>query len=216
MVAIVVGASGTTASDVLTPYDIFASSPRVPHLCRRQHRHTRAARGWTGSGSTYTFADVDADSALKPGVVVVPAVNQPTGVTEAPLRRWVARQHDGGAKVLGVCAGSLVLAATGRLDGLDATSHWSRIGALEASRPAVRWMRGRRYVQDGSVTTTAVVTSGVPAALHLVTQLAAPVEGQRVANLHYRDHDQEVETVRGEEQPGAAHPVNARTPAVAA
>jgi putative intracellular protease/amidase len=96
----------------------------------------------------------------------------------------VARQHDGGASVLGVCSGSLVLAATGMLDGLDATSHWSRITALEKSRPAVHWMRGRRYVEDGSITTTAAVTSGVPAALHLVAELAGPAEAQRVADLH--------------------------------
>ena len=76
-----------------------------------------------------------------------------------------------------MCSGSLVLAATGMLDGLHATSHWSRISALEKSRPAVHWLRGRRYVEDGSVTTTAAVTSGVPAALHLVAELAGPDRG---------------------------------------
>jgi putative intracellular protease/amidase len=70
------------------------------------------------------------------------------------------------------------------LDGLDATSHWSQISALEQSRPAVHWLRGRRYVEDGTVTTTAAVTSGVPAALHLVAELAGPTEAQRVAALH--------------------------------
>ena len=83
-----------------------------------------------------------------------------------------------------MCAGSLVLAATGMLDGLDATSHWSRINALQNRHPAVHWIRGRRYVEDGSVTTTAAVTSGVPAALHLVAELAGPAEAQRVADLH--------------------------------
>ena len=70
------------------------------------------------------------------------------------------------------------------LDGLDATSHWSRISALETDHAAVHWLRGRRYVDDGTVTTTAAVTSGVPAALHLVAELAGPDEAQRVANLH--------------------------------
>ena len=127
---------------------------------------------------------MDADPALAPDLVVVPALTKPTGDTEAPLRSWVTREHHNGAKVLGVCSGSVVLAATGMLDGLDATSHWSRIHALEASRPAVHWVRGRRYVEDGSVTTTAAVTSGVPAALHLVAELAGPAEAQRVADLH--------------------------------
>src|SRR4051795_2623827 len=70
------------------------------------------------------------------------------------------------------------------LDGLHATSHWSRIGALQKSRPAVHWVRGRRWVEDGSVTTTAAVSSGVPASLHLVAELAGPAEAQRVADLH--------------------------------
>ena len=133
---------------------------------------------------TYTFAHVDADPALTPDLVVVPGLTKPTGSPEAPLRTWVTRQHDDGARVLGVCSGAMVLAATGMLDGLDATSHWSRISALRSHRPAVHWLRGRRYVEDGSVTTTAAVTSGVPAALHLVAELAGPAEAQRVADLH--------------------------------
>ncbi len=70
--------------------------------------------------------------------------------TEAPLRSWVARQHDDGARVLGVCSGSLVLAATGMLDGLHATSHWSRISALEAE-PTGGALAARAPVRRGRV-----------------------------------------------------------------
>ena len=48
----------------------------------------------------------------------------------------------------------------------------------------MHWLRGRRYVEDGTVTTTAAVTSGVPGALHLVAELAGPAEAQRVADQH--------------------------------
>jgi hypothetical protein len=44
----------------------------------------------------------------------------------------------------------------------------------------VDWVRGRRYVQDGTLTTTAGVTSGVFGALRLVEQLAGAAEAQRV------------------------------------
>jgi putative intracellular protease/amidase len=184
VVAFVAGASGTTASDLLAPYDIFASSPSFTTYVVADTAAPAPLEGGPAVVPTYTFAQVDADPALKPDLVVVPAVNEPTGAAEAPLRRWVTHQHDDGVKVLAVCAGSLVLAATGMLDGLNATSHWSRISKLETSRPAVHWVRGRRYVQDGSVTTTAAVSSGVPVALHLVAQLAGLQEAQRVANLH--------------------------------
>jgi hypothetical protein len=41
-------------------------------------------------------------------------------------------------------------------------------------------VRGQRYVQDGTITTTAGVTSGVFGALRLVQQLAGAAEAQRV------------------------------------
>jgi putative intracellular protease/amidase len=184
VVAFVVGASGTVASDLLAPYDIFASSPAFTTYVVANATTPAALEGGPSVLPTYTFADVDADPTLKPDLVVVPGLGDPTGSAEAPLRNWVSHQHDAGARVLGVCSGSLVLSATGMLDRLEATSHWSRISALEKSRPAVHWQRGRRYIEDGSITTTAAVSSGAPAALHLVAEHAGPAEAQRVADLH--------------------------------
>src|SRR3954463_4189067 len=184
VVAIVAGTSGTVASDLLAPYDIFASSPAFHPYVVAAHSGPVPLEGGPAVVPTHTFTDVDADSALRPDVVVVPALSKPTGTTESALRNWVITQHDRGAKVLGVCAGAVVLAETGILDGLHATSHWSRIGALQKSRPAVHWVRGRRWVEDGAVTTPAAVSSGVPGALHLVAELAGPAEAQRVADLH--------------------------------
>ena len=100
---------------------------------------------------SYTFADVAAARRRAPGLIVVPAVNNPAGADEQSARDFVAAQYRNGARILGVCAGSRLLAASGILDGLRATSHWSRISALESSNPAVNWVRGERYVQDGRV-----------------------------------------------------------------
>jgi putative intracellular protease/amidase len=184
VVAIVAGTSGTVASDLLAPYDIFASSPAFHPYVVAAHTGPVPLEGGPALVPTHTFADVDANPALRPDLVVVPALSKPTGPTDSALRSWVITQHHRGAKVLGVCAGAVVLAETGILDGLHATSHWSRISALQKSRPAVHWVRGRRWVEDGSVTTTAAVSSGVPGALHLVAELAGPAEAQRVADLH--------------------------------
>jgi putative intracellular protease/amidase len=184
VVAIVAGTSGTVASDLLAPYDVFASSPAFRTYVVAAHTGPVPLEGGPALLPAHTFAHVDADPALTPDLVVVPALSKPTGRTEATLRSWVRSQRADGARVLGVCAGSVVLAETGMLDGLHATSHWSRISALENSRPAVHWVTGRRWVEDGSVTTTAAVSSGVPAALHLVAELVGPAEAQRVASLH--------------------------------
>lgn len=196
VVAVVAGTSGTVASDLLAPFDIFASSPAFHTYVVAAHPGPVPLEGGPALVPRHTFAEVDAHPALMPDLVVVPALSRPTGKTEAALRNWVTTQHDHGAKVLGVCAAAVVLAETGMLDGLHATSHWSRISQLQSSRPAVHWVSGRRWVEDGSVTTTAAVSSGVPAALHLVAELAGPAEAQRVADLHPElgwSHDQSTE-----------------------
>ena len=76
--------------------------------------------------------------------------------------------------------GSALLAAAGLLDGRRATSHWSDIASLRRKHPQVEWVRGQRYVVDGSITTTGGVTSGIFGALRLVGQLAGTAEAERV------------------------------------
>ncbi|MBV9831661.1 MAG: DJ-1/PfpI family protein, partial [Marmoricola sp.] len=184
VVAFVAGVTGTIPSDLLAPYDIFASSPAFSTYVVAESSRPAPLEGGPSLMPTYTFTDIDAHPALRPDLVVVPGLTMPDSPQETPLRTWVSAQHHAGSRVLGVCSGAMVLAATGMLDGLHATSHWSRIGALEAAHPKVHWVRGQRYVEDGTITTTAAVSSGVPAALHLVAQLAGSGEAQRIADEH--------------------------------
>jgi transcriptional regulator GlxA family with amidase domain len=180
VVAVVLGASGSVITDALGPYEVFARSPRFFAYTVSASRPTAMLSGGLAVVPDYSLDDVDAGVAPEPDVVVVPAVVAPNGRKEAPLREWLTRRVDRGAQVLGVCNGGRLLAATGLLDGRRATAHWSAIRGLERSRPQVDWVRGQRYVQDGSLTTTAGVTSGVFGALRLVEQLAGTGEAQRV------------------------------------
>jgi putative intracellular protease/amidase len=179
-VAVVLGASGSVITDALGPYVVFARSPRFFVYTVSASRPTAMLSGGLAVVPDYALEDVDAGLAPEPDVVVVPAVAAPNGKKEAPLREWITRRSDRGAHLLGVCNGSRLLAATGLLDGRRATAHWSSINGLERSRPQVDWVRGQRYVQDGTLTTTAGVTSGVFGALRLVEQLAGAAEAQRV------------------------------------
>jgi putative intracellular protease/amidase len=182
-VAVVVGAKGTVGSDVLAPYEVFARSPQFSVFTVAATAAPAPLEGGTSLVPAHTFADVDSGRIRRPDVVVVPALSEPTGPAEAPLRDWVVSQFRAGAHVLGVCNGAKVLAATGLLDGHRATSHWSTITGLRKSRPAVHWVRGQRYVQEGPITTTAGVTSGVPGTLAVIEQLAGPAEAARVGSV---------------------------------
>jgi putative intracellular protease/amidase len=177
---VVLGASGSVITDAFGPYEVFARSPKFFVYTVSASRPTAMLSGALAVVPDYSLDDVDAGLAPEPDVVVVPAVAAPNGKKEAPLREWITRRVDRGAHLLAVCAGSRLLAATGLLDGRRATSHWSSIRDLERSRPQVDWVRGQRYIQAGTLTTTAGVTSGVFGALRLVEQLAGASEAQRV------------------------------------
>ena len=179
-VAVVLGASGSVITDAFGPYEVFARSPRFFPYTVSASRPTAMCSGGLAVVPDYSLEDVDAGLAPEPDVVVVPAVAAPNGKKEAPLRDWLTRRSDRGAHVLGVCNGGRLLAATGLLDGRRATAHWSALKGLARRRPQVDWVRGQRYVQDGTLTTTAGVTSGMFGALRLVEQLAGAGEAQRV------------------------------------
>jgi putative intracellular protease/amidase len=182
-VAVVLGASGTVFSDALAPFEVFARSPRFAVAAVAAVAGPAPVQAGPSIEAHHTWADITAGNAPRPDVIVVPAVTDPYGEQEAPLRAWLVQEVDRGAHVLGVCAGARVLAAAGLLEGRAATSHWSRLGALRKRHPNVRWVAGQRYVQDGRITTTAAITSGIPGALRLVADLAGPDEAQRVGDI---------------------------------
>src|SRR6476620_3835953 len=58
-------------------------------------------------------------------------------------------------RITSVCTGAFLLAATGRLDGRRATTHWNSCARLAATHPAVRVDPDPIFVRDGDVITSA-------------------------------------------------------------
>lgn len=183
VVAFVLGASGSEAADVLAPYDVLTSSPDFAVYTIADSTAPAPLDGGIWVSPDYTFADAGDGTAPSPDLIVVPAVNLPGEPIEEGARDFIKDEYAAGTRVLGICAGSRLLAASGILDGLSATSHWSYLSQLEDSNPAVSWLRGERYVQDGRVTTTGGVTSGIPGTLKVMADLAGAPEAGRVGKL---------------------------------
>ena len=76
-----------------------------------------------------------------------------------------------------MCTGSLLLAAAGLLDGLEATSHWLVLDRLaEYGATPV----SRRVVEQGKVITAAGVSAGIDMALTLAARIAGPELAQGI------------------------------------
>ncbi|MBC5767417.1 GlxA family transcriptional regulator [Ramlibacter albus] len=92
------------------------------------------------------------------------------------LRPWPAA-----ARLVTVCAGSLLAAHAGLLDGRRATTHHSHLDELRAAAPHCDVAGNRVFVIDGPVASSAGVTTGIDLALHLVAQECGAVVASRVA-----------------------------------
>jgi transcriptional regulator GlxA family with amidase domain len=79
----------------------------------------------------------------------------------ADLRRRVRRMAS-------ICTGSFILAQTGMLDGLRATTHWRHAGLLSRAYPRISVEPDAIFVRDGEIYTSAGVSAGIDLALALV------------------------------------------------
>ena len=100
---------------------------------------------------------------------------------------WLRQASTKARMVLSVCTGAFLLARTGLLDGLSATTHHDFYDHFQKSFPKVHVVRDRRFVDNGKFITAGGLTSGVDAALHVI----ARVNGESVARTTavYMEHD---------------------------
>jgi transcriptional regulator GlxA family with amidase domain len=77
------------------------------------------------------------------------------------------------------------LAKAGLLDGKSATTHWEDIADMQAMFPSVKVMEGSRWVDEGTVVTSAGISAGIDMSLYLVERFA----GRELSLLTARQMD---------------------------
>lgn len=107
-------------------------------------------------------------SAAECDLLVVPGSNRPATSWDSARAAALRAGYDSGATVAALCTGAFLLAATGLLDGEEATTHWRYADELAATFPAVTVRPNRLYVGHDRLWTSAGVTAGTDLLLHLV------------------------------------------------
>jgi putative intracellular protease/amidase len=160
-----------TALDAVGPYEVLSRLPGATvHFVADEPGMKRTETGMLGLS-----ADLALEELPDPEILVVPGgYGTRALLDDEQFVGWVRRAHETSGWTTSVCTGSLVLAAAGILDGLEATTHWLEYDLLESlgARPTAR-----RVVEQGKVITAAGVSSGIDMAL----VLAAHVAGDDVA-----------------------------------
>lgn len=103
-----------------------------------------------------------ADTIILPGRIHT-AEPVPAEVIDA-LRAAAAR----GTRIASICVGAFILAATGLLDGLRATTHWLGAAELAERHPAVEVDPNVLYVDNGQFLTSAGAAAGLDMCLHMI------------------------------------------------
>jgi len=104
-----------------------------------------------------------------------------TEVNNAALIEWLGEAADSSDLVATVCTGSALLARTGRLDGVAATSNKAAFGWVVEQGPQVGWKPEARWVEDGKFMTSSGVSAGMDMALAAIQRLYGPAEAERIA-----------------------------------
>tara|TARA_R110000772_G_scaffold259411_1_gene377020 strand:- start:272 stop:1081 length:810 start_codon:yes stop_codon:yes gene_type:complete len=99
---------------------------------------------------------------------------------------WVKAQTDV-EYYFSVCTGAFVLAEAGILENQTATTFHEALDGLENRYPNVNVKRDVRFVDNGTVITTAGVSAGIDGALHMVAKLQGLEKAKEVA--FYMEYD---------------------------
>lgn len=157
-----------TALDAVGPYEVLSRLPGATvHFIAAEPGMKRTETRMLGLN-----ADFSLDQLPEPEVIVIPGgYGTRALLDDDEMLGWLRNAHEHSEWTTSVCTGSLLLAAAGILDGLEATTHWLEYDLLErlGARPT-----GKRVVRQGKVITAAGVSAGIDMALVLAAEIAGP------------------------------------------
>ena len=168
---------GVQIIDFAAPYEVFGQAGFGVVTVSESGAPVTTAMGLRVTPD-HAFADAPAFD-----VLLVPGGDVEAARKNAAVLRFIRQRSAQARQVLSVCTGSHLLAGAGLLDGLKATTFLPQLQPLAKEFPAVEVVRDVRWVDNGKLITSAGLSSGIDAALHVVEKLRGTDAARSVA-LH--------------------------------
>ncbi|HET6533615.1 MAG TPA: DJ-1/PfpI family protein [Actinoplanes sp.] len=184
--------AGSQVTDVLAPYEVLARAGAFNLYTAAAAKQPVPLGGGLDVLPHLSFAELDQRlHGADPDLIVVPAMPGAPGAAAAgirPVTDWLRRHAGDATTVLSVCNGAEVVAGAGLAAGRRITANWAGIDALRKRHPEAQWVRGRRYVEDGNLVSTAGITSGVNGTLRVIAKfLGDQVTADLAGRIGYPD-----------------------------
>lgn len=182
---------GVQIIDFAAPYEVFGQA--------RFNVYTVSADGAPVTTAMGLNVNVDHDFEGAPAadIVLVPGGDVDTVRKDRATLAWLRSRSDSADQVLSVCTGAFILGDAGLLDGGSATTFHRAFGNFEDAYDNVTLVRDQRWVDTGKIVTSAGLSSGIDAALHVVAERLGERKARSIAlHLEY-DWSPEQGFVRG-------------------
>lgn len=101
-------------------------------------------------------------------LVIIPGWSDPRLLPPRQLTTAIVEAHERGARIVGICGGVFVLAASGLLANKCATTHWRFLDQLIERFPNVQTKNASLYCDVDRVLTSAGSSAGIDLCLHIV------------------------------------------------
>jgi transcriptional regulator GlxA family with amidase domain len=170
--------------DFAGPFEVFSTASRV-----KLRIEPKSSRPF----DVFTVGDGKKTIQARGGLAIVPSFDIskhpridvliiPGGIVTAEIDKnavvqWISQIAERAEITASVCTGAFLLGKAGLLEGKTATTHWEDIAELRAMFPNISVKENTRWVDEGSVITSAGISAGIDMSLHLVARL----EGEELA-----------------------------------
>lgn len=167
--------NGITMLDAIGPYEVLRNMPGAEiYFVAEKAGEIKADSGFIDINVKHSIADMEeADILVIPGSTI--------GFIEEMKKenvlKWIKEMDKTTKWTTSVCAGSMLLASAGLLEGLKATSHWKPINLLSdfGAIPT-----RERVVEQGKYITAAGVSAGIDMALFLANKIVGEDETKAI------------------------------------
>jgi transcriptional regulator GlxA family with amidase domain len=174
--------------DLGGPFEVFSTASRMK---------SRLQSGAEKPFEVFTIADAIRPVRARGGLMLQPNFDiakhpamdifiVPGGVVTAELKRdsiigWIAQTAAKSSLTASVCTGAFLLGKAGLLGGKTITTHWEHIDDFRAMFPDVPVQDKKRWVDAGTIVTSAGISAGLDMSLYLVARLESAELAVRTA-----------------------------------
>lgn len=104
----------------------------------------------------------------KADIIIVPGWTAIDHPVPDDLKAELLAAHSRGARLVSICSGAFVIAATGLLDGRKAATHWRYAEQLRKAYPNISVDADVLYIDEGGILTSAGSAAGIDLMLHII------------------------------------------------